>query len=142
MQRFSTSLGRGLSVSGLLQGWIGCLNSQEWCSRLQALHPCALLFTLFSPYLSAPVQPRLCRVSGKVCSPGRWSFHLLLPQYGLIKKQTHCIHLYIRCISVGRGSLSHLHHYISEFQYSLIGEQHVLGVLHTLAQSILRSAHA
>lgn len=38
-------------MSGLLQGWIGCLNSQEWCSGLQAFFSISspLFFTLFFP---------------------------------------------------------------------------------------------
>lgn len=42
-------------MSGLLLGWIGCLNSQEWCSRLRALYLCTL-FCFVLP-------PRLCSCS-------------------------------------------------------------------------------
>lgn len=69
-----------------MQRWIGCLNSHEWCCRLQALSSCLLFFALFYPSLLCPFS----FIAVKVPKHWRgWSFTPLLPMWRLIHCETH-----------------------------------------------------
>lgn len=100
-------------MNGLLQGWISCLNSQEWCFGLEVLYLCPLSRFVLPPLLcscsAAAVKGfREGVFSGKVVfSP--WTASVQFNSH----KHTHAAYTRVRTLlsvqktrRVGRGSLN------------------------------------
>lgn len=131
-------------MSGLLRGWIGCLNSQEWCFRQRALYLC--------PLFRFVLPPLLCSCSAtavKGFSEGIFSRKVVFSPYStsaqvnshkhthtqymcihtLLNKQKSwsvgracsiiCHHLLCMQVNVAVGEFFHLRIYILEIQYLL-----------------------
>ncbi len=75
-------------MSGLLRGCIGCLNSQEWCSRLRALYLCPLFHFVLPPLLCSCSATAVKGFREDVFSR-KVVFHLMLPLCRLIHTETH-----------------------------------------------------
>lgn len=128
-------------MSGPLAAPIGCLNARKWCSRLRAPSArCPL-----SPFVPAM---RLCSRSAtavKGFGEGVVSGKVVL------KADAHTLCAAYTCSTLVWDEgysptctipLPQIHSPAVYCTLRLIGEQHVLGELHALAQSVLRSGRA